>query len=205
MDAAGMKSPTRKVPATAGTASATAAESDRIERIKSKIRAIPDWPKPGILFRDITTLWNDAEGFRLSIDAFVEKYAQATFDTIVGIESRGFIIGAALADRMGKGFVPVRKQGKLPAEVERYEYQLEYGTDVVEIHKDAIIRGQRVLVMDDLMATGGTMNASVHLLRKLGADVVSCGVIVDLPDLGGSRRLESLGLEVHSLVQFPGH
>lgn len=181
------------------------ARADRIRKIESKIRAIPDWPKPGILFRDITTLWNDPEGFRLSIDAFAEKYAPINFDTVVGIESRGFIIGAALADRMGKGFVPIRKQGKLPAEVERYEYQLEYGTDCVEIHKDAIIRGQRVLVMDDLMATGGTMNASVFLLRKLGADVVSCGVIVDLPDLGGSRRLEEQGLEVHSLVRFPGH
>ena len=185
--------------------SPTPAQLERVRRIESKIRAIPDWPKPGILFRDITTLWNDPEGFRLSIDAFAEKYAGIPFDTVVGIESRGFIIGAALADRMGKGFVPIRKQGKLPAEVERYEYQLEYGTDCVEIHKDAIIRGQRVLVMDDLMATGGTMNASVFLLRKLGAEVVSCGVIVDLPDLGGSGRLEKLGLEVHSLVRFPGH
>lgn len=177
----------------------------RTLQIKSKIRAIPDWPKPGILFRDITTLWNDPEGFRLSIDAFVEKYIPVHFDTVVGIESRGFIIGAALADRMGKGFVPIRKQGKLPAEVERYEYHLEYGTDCVEIHKDAIVKGQKVLVMDDLMATGGTMNASVFLLRKVGAEVVSCGVIVDLPDLGGSRLIQELGIEVHSLVQFPGH
>ena len=177
----------------------------RTLQIKSKIRAIPDWPKPGILFRDITTLWNDPEGFRLSIDAFVEKYFPIPFDTVVGIESRGFIIGAALADRMGKGFVPIRKRGKLPAEVERYEYQLEYGTDCVEIHKDAIVKGQRVLVMDDLMATGGTMNASIFLLRKVGAEVVSCGVIVDLTDLGGSRLIQEIGIEVHSLVQFSGH
>lgn len=177
----------------------------RTAKISAKIRAIPDWPKPGILFRDITTLWNDAEGFRLSIDAFAEKYGPARFESIVGIESRGFIIGAALADRMGKGFVPIRKRGKLPAEVERYEYQLEYGTDCVEIHKDAIIRGQRVLVMDDLMATGGTMNASIYLLRKLGAVVVSCGVIVDLPDLGGSQKIKDMGVEVHSLVQYPSH
>jgi adenine phosphoribosyltransferase len=171
--------------------------------IKSKIRAIPNWPKPGILFRDITTLWNDADGFKLSIDAFVEIYASVAFDAVVGIESRGFIIGAALADRMGKGFVPIRKRGKLPAEVERYEYQLEYGTDCVEIHKDAIIHGQKVLVMDDLMATGGTMNASIYLLRKIGANVVSCGVIVDLPDLGGSGLIRNLGVDVQSLVQFP--
>jgi adenine phosphoribosyltransferase len=180
-------------------------DAERSERIRSKIRCIPEFPKPGIMFRDITTLWNDAEGFCLCIDAFAEKYGPVRFDSIVGIESRGFIIGAALADRLGKGFIPIRKQGKLPAEVERYEYQLEYGTDVVEIHKDAIIRGQRVLLMDDLMATGGTMNASIELLRKLGAEVVSCGVIVDLPDLGGSRKLRDKGHEIISLVQFSGH
>src|SRR5690606_7756393 len=156
------------------------AQDERARRIRSKIRCIPDFPKPGIEFRDITTLWNDAEGFCLSIDAFSENYRDMGFDSVVGIESRGFIIGAALADRLGKGFIPIRKQGKLPAEVERYEYQLEYGTDCVEIHKDAIIRGQRVLLVDDLMATGGTMNASIELLGKLGAQVVSCGVIVDL-------------------------
>ena len=177
----------------------------RAERIRSKIRAIPDFPKPGIIFRDITTLWNDAEGFCLSIDAFSEKYGNVAFDSVVGIESRGFIIGAALADRLGKGFIPIRKQGKLPAEVERCEYQLEYGTDCVEIHKDAIIRGQKVLLMDDLMATGGTMAASIALLEKLGANVVSCGVIVDLTDLGGSKRLRDKGHEIHSLVQFSDH
>jgi adenine phosphoribosyltransferase len=182
-----------------------ASEAARMDRIRSKIRCIPDFPKPGIMFRDITTLWNDADGFRLCIDAFAEHYGPVAFDSIVGIESRGFIIGAALADRLGKGFIPIRKQGKLPAEVERYEYQLEYGTDCVEIHKDAIIRGQKVALMDDLMATGGTMNASIQLLRKLGADVVSCGVIVDLPDLGGSAGLRAKGHEILSLVQFPGN
>lgn len=181
-----------------------ASAAERADRIRSKIRSIPDFPKPGIVFRDITTLWNDSEGFCLSIDAFAEKYRPVRFDSVVGIESRGFIIGAALADRLSKGFIPIRKQGKLPAEVERYEYQLEYGTDCVEVHKDAIIRGQRVLLMDDLMATGGTMNASIELLRKLGAEVVSCGVIVDLPELGGSLRLREKGHEVHSLVEFPG-
>lgn len=182
-----------------------AAPSDRLDRIRSKIRAIPDFPKPGIVFRDITTLWNDAEGFSLSTDAFAEKYRSIPFDSVVGIESRGFIIAAALADRLGKGFIPIRKQGKLPAEVERYEYELEYGRDCVEIHKDAIIKGQRVIVMDDLMATGGTMTASLELLKRIGAVVVSCGVIVDLPDLGGSRKLREKGNEIYSLLEFPGH
>ena len=138
----------------------------RAERIKAKIRCIPDFPKPGILYRDITTLWNDPEGFRLSIDAFADLYRETAFDAVVGIESRGFIIGAALADRMGKAFVPIRKQGKLPSEVERYEYQLEYGSDCVEIHKDAIIEGHRVILMDDLLATGGTMNAAAHRITQ---------------------------------------
>ncbi len=178
---------------------------NRAEKIRSKIREIPDWPKPGILFRDITTLWNDAEGFRLSIDAFADYYAALEFDCIVGIESRGFIIVAALADRMNKGFIPVRKKGKLPHHVERYEYQLEYGTDCVEVHKDAIKPGQKVILMDDLMATGGTMNASIILLQKIGAVVASCGVIVDLPDLGGSDRIRKNGIEVHSIVNYPGH
>ena len=184
---------------------AAASSAERLERIRSKIRSIPDFPKPGIVFRDITTLWNDAEGFRLSIDAFADKYGGLRADSVVGIESRGFIIAAALADRVGKGFIPIRKQGKLPAAVERYEYELEYGRDCVEIHKDAIVRGQRVIVMDDLMATGGTMLASIELLGRIGAEVVSCGVIVDLPDLGGSRKLRDKGFEVVSLVQFPGH
>lgn len=180
-------------------------EMERIERIRSKIRAIPDFPKPGIVFRDITTLWNDAEGFRLSTDAFEDKYRDLRVDAVIGIESRGFIIASAVADRLGTGFIPVRKQGKLPAEVERYEYELEYGRDCVEIHKDALVRGQRVIVMDDLMATGGTMKASIELLRRIGAVVAACGVIVDLPDLGGSRKLRDMGHEVFSLVQFPGH
>jgi adenine phosphoribosyltransferase len=181
------------------------ADGERAARIRAKIRGIPDFPKPGILFRDITTLWNDPEGFRLSIDAFAERYAALTFDAVVGIESRGFIIGAALADRMGKGFVPIRKRGKLPAEVERYEYELEYGKDCIEIHKDALIRGHRVVLVDDLMATGGTMAASVELIRRLGGVVVSCGVIVDLPDLGGSARIRKTGVDVISLVEFDGH
>lgn len=180
-------------------------DAERIGRIKSRIRGIPDFPKPGILFRDITTLWNDPEGFRLSIDAFVDRFAAIPFEAVVGIESRGFIIGAALADRMGKAFIPIRKQGKLPAEVERYEYQLEYGTDVVEIHKDAVVKGLRVVLMDDLMATGGTMLAAIELLRRVGGTVAACGVIVDLPDLKGSERIRAAGHSLFSLVEFPGH
>lgn len=178
--------------------------AERIARIKAKIRTIPDFPKPGVMFRDITTLWNDPEGFRLTVDAFAERYAAAAFDAVVGIESRGFIIGAALADRMGRAFIPIRKRGKLPHEVERYEYQLEYGSDCVEIHRDAIIGGHRVVLMDDLMATGGTMLASAELIRRVGGIVVSCGVIVDLPDLKGSERLRAAGHQVLSLVEYPG-
>lgn len=174
----------------------------RIESLRSKIRAIPDFPKPGILFRDVTTLWNDPEGFRLSTDLFVEAFRDAAFDTVIGIESRGFILGAALADRLGKGFVPIRKQGKLPAKVERYEYQLEYGSDCVEIHKDALVKGHRVLVMDDLLATGGTMCAALELLRKVGGQVVACAFLVELEFLGGRAALEKGDHRVFSLVKF---
>jgi len=174
----------------------------RIEKLRSKIRAIPDFPKPGILFRDVTTLWNDPEGFKISTDLFCEAFAAATFDTVIGIESRGFILGAAVADRLGKGFVPIRKQGKLPAEVERYEYQLEYGSDCVEIHKDALVKGHRVLVMDDLLATGGTMLAALELLRQVGGQVVGCAFLVELNDLGGRARLESAGSRIFSLVRY---
>jgi adenine phosphoribosyltransferase len=176
----------------------------RLDRIREKIRTIPDFPKPGIQFRDITTLWNDAEGFRLCTDAFAERFAESHFDRVIGIESRGFIIGAALADRLGKGFVPVRKQGKLPAEVERYEYQLEYGSDCVEIHKDAVMRGQRVLLVDDLIATGGTALAALELLRRVGAEVAACAFIVDLPELGGLRKLRAATQDAFALVEFAG-
>jgi adenine phosphoribosyltransferase len=195
----------KSTPAQPQVLSSHLSADERADRIRSKIRPIPDFPKPGIVFRDITTLWNDPEGFCLSIDAFAEKYGAVPFDAVVGIESRGFIIGAALADRLRKAFIPIRKQGKLPAEVERYEYQLEYGKDCIEIHKDALIRGHRVILIDDLMATGGTMGASVELIHRLGGVVVSCGVIVDLPDLGGSAKLRARGMELHSLVDFPGH
>lgn len=174
--------------------------------IKSKIRTIPDYPKKGIMFRDITTLIKDPVGFRLVIDNLTQRYLHADFqfDTIVGIESRGFIIGAALAYTLGKGFIPIRKKGKLPAEVESQEYALEYGTDRIEIHKDALRTGERVLLIDDLLATGGTALAAAALVEKLGAVVVEMAFIVDLPDVGGKKRLLQKGYTVFALTEFEG-
>lgn len=174
--------------------------------IKSKIRTIPDYPKKGIMFRDITTLIKDPVGFRLVIDSLTQRYMHSHyhFDTIVGIESRGFILGSALAYTLGKGFIPIRKKGKLPAEVVSQEYSLEYGTDKIEIHKDALKRGERVLLVDDLLATGGTALAAAALVEKLGAIVVELAFIVDLPDVGGKKRLMEKGYKVFSLTEFEG-
>jgi adenine phosphoribosyltransferase len=184
--------------------------------IRSKVRDIPDFPKPGILFRDITSVWKDAAAFRACMDAFAEHYALKGFpstagseplhpDLVVGIESRGFVVGSAFAAATGIGFVPIRKRGKLPAEVHSFEYELEYGSDCVEIHKDAIVPGQSVLVMDDLLATGGTLLASIELLKRVGANVIGCAVVIDLPDLGGSAKIEAAGYPVFSIVNYPGH
>jgi adenine phosphoribosyltransferase len=175
--------------------------------IKSKIRTIPDYPKKGIMFRDITTLIKDPVGFRLVIDTLTQRYIHgnhAAFDTIVGIESRGFIIGAALAYTLGNGFIPIRKKGKLPAEVVSQEYQLEYGTDKIEIHKDALKKGERVLLVDDLLATGGTALASAALIEKLGAIVTEMCFIVDLPEVGGKKKLKDKGYKVFALTEFEG-
>jgi len=174
--------------------------------IKSKIRTIPDYPKKGIMFRDITTLIKDPVGFRLVIDSLAQRYIHADFqfDTIVGIESRGFIIGSALAYALGKGFIPIRKKGKLPAEVISQEYALEYGTDKIEIHKDALKKGEKVLLIDDLLATGGTALASAALLDKLGAVIVEMAFIVDLPDVGGKKKLLEKGYKVFALTEFEG-
>ncbi|MDA8101051.1 MAG: adenine phosphoribosyltransferase [Nitrospiraceae bacterium] len=174
--------------------------------IKSKIRTVPDYPKKGIMFRDITTLIKDPVGFRLVIDNLTQRYIDEKYDfnVIVGIESRGFIIGGALSYTLGKGFVPIRKKGKLPAEVVSQEYQLEYGTDKIEIHKDAIKKGDRVLLIDDLLATGGTALASAALIEKLGGTVVEMAFIVDLPDVGGKKKLKEKGYKVYALTEFEG-
>jgi len=174
--------------------------------IKSKIRTIPDHPKKGIMFRDITTLIKDPVGFRLVIDALTQRYIanKMHFDVIVGIESRGFIIGGALAYTLGKGFVPVRKKGKLPAETVSHEYELEYGTDTIEMHKDSINRGDSVLLIDDLLATGGTALASAALIEKLGGKVIEMAFIVNLPDVGGAGRLAEKGYNFFYLTEFEG-
>ena len=174
--------------------------------IKSKIRTVPDYPKKGIMFRDITTLLKDPVGFRLVIDSLTQRYIHADFqfDTVVGIESRGFIIGAALAYTLGKGFIPIRKKGKLPAEVVSQEYALEYGTDKIEIHKDALKKGERVLLVDDLLATGGTALASAALIEKLGAVVTEMCFIVDLPEVGGKKKLKDKGYKIFALTEFEG-
>jgi adenine phosphoribosyltransferase len=174
--------------------------------IKSKIRTIPDHPKKGIMFRDITTLIKDPVGFRLVVDTFTQRYIKGdkNFDLIVGIEARGFIIGGALSYTLGKGFVPIRKVGKLPAEVMRHEYQLEYGTDTVEIHTDAIAKGTRVIIVDDLLATGGTALAAAALVEKLGGVVVEMAFIVNLPDVGGQKKLQKKGYHFFSLTEFEG-
>lgn len=172
--------------------------------IKSRIRTVPHWPKPGIMFRDITTLLKDPVGLKLCLDDFIKRYAKLDIDVVVGIDSRGFILGGALAYSLGKGFVPVRKKGKLPAATEREEYALEYGTDVVEIHQDAIEKGQKVLIIDDLIATGGTALAAAKLVKKLHGQVVELAFIVDLPDLGGRKKLEAAGYQVYAQTAFEG-
>ena len=169
------------------------------------IRSIPDYPKPGIVFRDITTLLGNPKAFRRAVDAMVEPYVGVRIDKVAGIEARGFILGGAVAHQLSVGFVPVRKKGKLPWKVVGVDYALEYGNDRVEIHEDAVAAGERVLLVDDLIATGGTATAAVHLLRALGARVLAAGFIVDLPDLGGSAKLEALGVRVQTLVSFSGH
>jgi adenine phosphoribosyltransferase len=174
--------------------------------VKSKIRTIPDWPKPGILFRDITSLILDPEGLALTIGSFVARYEKAGITKVAGIEARGFIAGAPVAFQLGVGFIPIRKQGKLPSVTVSEEYALEYGTDHVEIHKDSVVPGDRILIMDDLVATGGTLGASINLIRKLGGIVHEAAVIIDLPDLGGSKKItQEFGVDIYSICEFEGH
>jgi adenine phosphoribosyltransferase len=170
----------------------------------SVIRTIPDHPKPGILFYDVTTLFGDPRGFRSAVDALVQPYAGVQIDKIAGIEARGFILGGAVAHQLSTGFVPVRKKGKLPYKTLCETYDLEYGTDSVEIHVDAVKKGENVVVVDDLIATGGTAVAAVKLLERAGANVVGCCFVIDLPDLGGADKLRKLGKNVITLVSFKG-
>jgi adenine phosphoribosyltransferase len=173
--------------------------------IKSLIRTIPDHPKPGILFRDITTLIADPAGLRLAVDGLAEPFAAAGVDCVAGIEARGFILGGAVAYALGRGFVPIRKKGKLPSRTIGQEYKLEYGVDTIEIHADAISAGARVLLVDDLIATGGTAAAAVELIRRTGGQLVAAAFVVDLPDLGGASRVAAMDVAVHTLVTFRGH
>ncbi len=172
------------------------------ETIKNKIRTIPHWPKQGIMFRDITTLLSDPEGFKETIDLLAERYKDKNIDKVVGIESRGFIFGAPLAYLLNCGFVPIRKPGKLPFDVESEEYSLEYGTDTIEIHKDALKSGERILIIDDLIATAGTATAARNLVKRLGAEVVECAFIIELVDLKGRDKLK--GESIYSVVEFEG-
>jgi adenine phosphoribosyltransferase len=172
--------------------------------IKSRIRTIPDHPKPGVMFRDITTLLQDPKGLREAVDGLCAAFAGRRIDKVAGIEARGFILGGAVAHQLGAGFVPVRKHGKLPWTTLGQDYALEYGTDRVEVHTDAIAAGESILVVDDLIATGGTAAATLDLIERTGGRVVGCAFVIDLPDLGGSKRLRDRGVLVHALCEFEG-
>ncbi|PJK29134.1 adenine phosphoribosyltransferase [Minwuia thermotolerans] len=175
-----------------------------LDDIRDLIRTIPDYPKPGIMFRDVTTLWANARGFRTAIDRLVQPYAGVRIDKVAGIEARGFVLGGAVAHQLSVGFVPVCKKGKLPWDTIAEHYELEYGTDTIEIHTDAIREGENILIVDDLLATGGTAAGAVNLVRKAGGTVVGCCFIVDLPDLGGKAKLHEMGLSVMTLCEFEG-
>lgn len=173
--------------------------------LKSLIRTIPDHPKSGIMFRDITTLLADARGFRRAVDELVQPLAGAKIDKVAGIEARGFILGGAIAHQLSVGFVPIRKKGKLPFKTIGEIYALEYGVDEVEIHVDAVAKGEKILLVDDLIATGGTASAAIRLIERAGGEVVLCSFVVDLPDLGGAAKLRAMGKDVVALVGFEGH
>jgi adenine phosphoribosyltransferase len=173
--------------------------------LRGAIRTIPDYPKPGIMFRDITTLLGDAAAFREAVDSLARPFMDAKVDKVAGIEARGFILGGAVAHQLSAGFVPLRKKGKLPHRTIAVEYALEYGVDSMELHDDACVSGERVLLIDDLIATGGTAQAAVRLLRQTGAEVVAAAFVIDLPELGGAERLRGMGASVFTLVAFEGH
>jgi adenine phosphoribosyltransferase len=176
-----------------------------MQDLRSLVRSIPDYPKKGIVFRDITTLLGDARGFRAAIEALAGPYQKKGIDAVAGIEARGFILGGAVADRLGTGFVPIRKKGKLPWKTIGQEYTLEYGVDAIEIHEDAIRPGERIVLIDDLIATGGTALAAANLIRKSAGVLVGAAFIIDLPELGGAARLEQAGIVWHALMAFEGH
>ena len=173
--------------------------------LRAAIRTIPDYPKPGIQFRDITTLLADARAFRQAVDELVQPFAGLKIDKVAGIEARGFILGGAVAHQLSAGFVPLRKQGKLPHQTRAVAYALEYGSDTLEVHLDAFQAGERIMLVDDLIATGGTALAAIDLLRQGGAEIVAAAFVVDLPDLGGAARLAAAGVPVSTLVEFSGH
>ena len=173
--------------------------------LKRSIRTIPDYPKAGILFRDITTLLGDARAFRGAIDALVQPWAGTKIDKVAGMEARGFILGGAVAHQLSAGFVPIRKKGKLPHTTVSIAYSLEYGLDEMEMHQDAVTPGERVILVDDLIATGGTATGAVTLLKRIGADVVAACFVIDLPDLGGAQKIRDLDVPVRTLVSFEGH
>ncbi len=176
-----------------------------LETLERSIRTIPDYPKPGILFRDITTLLGDARAFRRAVDELVHPYSGTGIRKVAGVEARGFILGGAMAHQLSCGFVPIRKKGKLPHETVQIAYSLEYGVDEMEMHRDAVAEGEKVLLVDDLIATGGTAEGAVKLLQQMGAEVVAACFVIDLPDLGGRSKIEALNVPVRTLIEYEGH
>jgi len=176
-----------------------------MKTVKDYIRTIANFPHEGILFRDVTTLFSDPSGFRMAVDQMLNPFAGQHIDKVVGLEARGFILGGAIAHQLATGFVPIRKKGKLPGTTISQDYTLEYGKAVVEIHDDAVLPGERILLVDDLLATGGTAEAGITLLEQLGAEIISCAFIIDLPELGGHAKLDAMGIDVHALCTFDGH
>ena len=172
--------------------------------VEDYIRTIPDFPHKGIMFRDVTTLFSDPRGFRICIDQLLSPYAGMRIDKVVGLEARGFILGGAVAHQLSVGFVPIRKKGKLPGKTIKQDYKLEYGEATMEVHDDAILPGEKILVVDDLLATGGTCEASIKLIERLGGEIISAAFVVDLPELGGRERLEKMGIDLHWLCEYAG-
>lgn len=197
----------RQSLAVAGIGEMTRGNTKRMTELdlKSLVRTIPDYPKPGIMFRDVTTLLKDASGFKACLERLTAPFRDAGIEAVVGIEARGFILGGAVADRLETGFVPLRKRGKLPWRAIGQDYELEYGTDIIEVHDDAIREGERILIVDDLIATGGTAEAACKLVRRVGGIPVAAAFVIDLPELGGRAKLEANGVPCHTLIAFGGH